>query len=208
MADQTTAGKRPTFQWLVVLAGTILLIVLGVFGYQYWKSQQIPVLKQMGDFTLENTANGQPFRFQEANGKVRLISFIFTNCPDVCPATTQYMSKMQDELKAKGLFGEEVVFLTISFDPERDTAEVLQEYAAKFNADPAGWYFLRGSEADVQQVTQQYGIGVMKEPSGNIIHTMRTFLVDKEGNLRRMYGMGAGMDLPAIVKDMEQLAEE
>lgn len=192
--------------WFAVLAAILGFAIIGVVGYQYWEKSQIPVMKKMGDFTLENM-NGTPFTFSESNGKVRLVSFIFTNCPDVCPATTYYMSTMQEELKTKGLFGSEVSFLTISFDSERDTPEVLQKYAEKFKADQSGWAFLRGDQQTVEKVTKSFGIGVLKQPDGQYIHTMRTFLIDKDGNMRRAYGMGADMNVEQIMGEMELLAD-
>jgi protein SCO1/2 len=203
-------GKEASFlrrHWFSVLAGLIGIATVGALLFTYWQSQQIPVIKKMDDFTLEKL-DGTPFHLQETDGKVRMISFIFTHCPDVCPATTFYMAKMQEELKAKGLYGKDVVFLTITFDPERDTPEVLQKYADQFKADQSGWYFLRGSEAAVEQVTKAYGIGVLKQPDGSYLHTMRTFVLDKERNMRLMYGMGTEMNPDAIMKDLEQLADE
>jgi protein SCO1/2 len=204
-----TAGK-PHFwrrHWFALLAGVIGVAAAGTLLFAYWQSKQIPVIKRMDDFTLEKV-DGTPFHLRDTDGKVRLVSFIFTHCPDVCPATTFYMARMQDELKAKGLYGKDVVFLTITFDPERDTPEVLQKYAEQFHADQSGWYFLRGDTAAVAQVTKAFGIGVLKQPDGSYLHTMRTFVLDKERNLRVMHGMGAEMNPDAVTHDLELLADE
>jgi protein SCO1/2 len=211
MKEETALQNNGSFlqrYWFVVAAVVLALAIAAVFGYQYWQSTRIPVMKPISDFTLEKL-DGTPFQFsKDTNGKVRLVSFIFTNCPDVCPPTTKNMQNMQEELKAKGMFGEDVVFLTITFDPERDTAEVLRRYAEKFSYDPNGWYFLRGSEQAVQQVTKDFGVGVLKQEDGMFLHTMVTFLIDKEGNMRKTYGMGADMNKEQIISDMEQLADE
>lgn len=167
----------------------------------------MPFVKHIEDFTLQNL-DGKPIHFQELDGKVRLVSFIYTKCPDICPATTEVMAKLQEELKKKGLFGSEVALVSITFDPKTDTPPVLTHYANAFHADLSGWYFLRGEEAAISQVTNQFGIGVERLPDGQYLHTMRTFLVDKEKNVRKMYGMGAGMDINEIVSDMERLAKE
>lgn len=193
--------------WIYIFAILLAIAVAGVMGFKHWKSQQIPVIKPMPDFTLEKL-DGTPFQLAKTDGKVRLISFIFTNCPDVCPATTAYMVQMQDELKQKGLFGSRVEFLSISFDPQRDTPEVLQEYADRFRIDQSGWHVIRGEEAAVQNVAKSFGVGVMKQPDGSYLHTMVTFLLDKDRNLRKLYGMGADMKPDEIMKDMELLAGE
>ncbi len=193
--------------WIYLSAIILAIAAIGVMYYNHLKSQQIPVIKPMADFTLEKL-DGTPFQLTETDGKVRLVSFIFTNCPDVCPATTAYMVQMQDELKQKGLYGNQVQFLSVSFDPERDTPEVLQEYADRFRVDQSGWHILRGDQAAVEKVTKSFGIGVIKQPDGSYVHTMVTFLLDKEHNLRKMYGMGADMKPEEIMKDMEILADE
>jgi protein SCO1 len=201
-------GKASFWQrhWFTVAAAVLALLVVGIFGYQYWQKSQIPVIKKVNDFTLDNI-NGSTFTLSETNGKVRLVEFIFTHCPDICPATTFNMAKMQEQLKAKGLFGDKVAFVTITFDPERDTPEVLQAYADKFGADQSGWYFLRGDQAAVEKVTKDFGIAVLKQPDGAFAHTARMFLVDKDGNMRRAYGMASDMDMDQMLKDMEQLAD-
>jgi protein SCO1 len=201
-------GKASFWQrhWFTVAAAVLALLVVGIFGYQYWQKSQIPVIKKMNDFALDNI-NGSTFTLSETNGKVRLVEFIFTHCPDICPATTFNMAKMQEQLKAKGLFGDKVAFVTITFDPERDTPEVLQAYADKFGADQSGWYFLRGDQAAVEKVTKDFGIAVLKQPDGSFAHTARMFLVDKDGNMRRAYGMASDMDMDQMLKEMEQLAD-
>lgn len=199
--------EQPSFlkrYWFVIAVVVLAAAILGVYGYNSWKASQIPVMKKLNDFTLEKVDN-TPFRFNDANGKVRLVSFIFTRCPDVCPPTTKNMQNLQEALKEKGLFGKDAVLLTVSFDTEHDTADVLRGYAEKFSYDPNGWYFLRGSEADIQKVTKDFGVGVLKQED-TYLHTMRTFLVDKDGNMRKAYGMAAEMDLDQIVSDIQTLA--
>lgn len=201
--------EQPSFwqrYWFVIAAGVLALLIVGVFGYQYWQKSQIPVLKQMNDFTLDSI-DGSAYNFYEHNKKVRLVEFMFTHCPDICPATTFNMSKLQEQLKAEGLFGSKVEFVTITFDPERDTPEVLQKYAEQFNVDFSGWHFLRGEEAEIATVTKDFGMATLKQPDGSFAHTARIFLVDKDGNMRRAYGMASDMDMDLILQEMKQLAK-
>jgi protein SCO1/2 len=194
--------------WLAVLVSVIGLAVIGFFSYKYYEQKtRLPVYKTMADFTLEKL-DGSLFHFSETDGKVRLVAFIFTNCADVCPPTTLNMAKLQKELKAVGLFGKDVQLMTVTFDPERDTPAVLQKYADSFGADQSGWQFLRGKEDTVAQVAQSFGVGVMKQPDGTFVHTMKIFLIDKEKRMRAIYGMAAEMDMDKIVQDMKRLADE
>lgn len=198
-----SAMKR---HWFTILAGVLILVIVGVFGYKYMTEEKIEVLKPIADFTLDNS-DGTTYNFADSEGKVRLVEFMFTKCPDICPATTYNMAKLQDQLKEKGLFGDKVEFVSISFDPENDTPEVLQEYANKFKADQSGWKFLRGDAQAVEKVTKDFGLMVIKEPDGSYGHTARMFLVDGDGNMRRAYGMAAEMDMEVMMKEMVQLAD-
>ena len=208
MGEDTQQQQASGLQkhWFTVLAGIIILAIVGVLGYKYMAREQIPVMKPIQDFSLDNS-NGSAFTFSEGKGKVRLVEFMFTNCPDICPATTYNMSKLQDQLKEKNLFGNKVEFISITFDPDFDTAEVLQQYADKFKADQSGWQFLRGDAQAVEKVTKDFGIAVLKQPDGTIAHTARMFLVDGDGNMRRAYGMAADMDMDQMMKEMVQLAD-
>ncbi|GED30486.1 SCO family protein [Brevibacillus centrosporus] len=203
---QQQQGGALQRHWFTVLAGVLILAIVGVFGYNYMTKEQIPVMKALNDFSLDNI-NGSTYTFSEGKGKVRLVEFMFTNCPDICPATTYNMSKLQDQLKEKGLFGDKVEFVSITFDPDFDTPEVLKAYAEKFKADQSGWKFLRGDAQAIEKVTKDFGIAVMKQPDGSFAHTARMFLVDEDGNMRRAYGMAAEMDMDQMMKEMVQLAD-
>ncbi|MDR7319345.1 SCO family protein [Brevibacillus nitrificans] len=203
---QQQQGGALQRHWFTVLAGVLILAIVGVFGYNYMTKEQIPVMKALNDFSLDNI-NGSTYTFSEGKGKVRLVEFMFTNCPDICPATTYNMSKLQDQLKEKGLFGDKVEFVSITFDPDFDTPEVLKAYAEKFKADQSGWKFLRGDAQAIEKVTKDFGIAVMKQPDGSFAHTARMFVVDEDGNMRRAYGMAAEMDMDQMMKEMVQLAD-
>lgn len=194
--------------WLFIGVGLAALLVVVALGYgSWWGAPKMETLKTIQNFSLDRI-DGQKVQFDDTKGKVKLVSFIFTRCPDVCPVTTDYMSQMQKELQAKGLFGSEVLFYSISFDTENDTPEVLENYAKKFNADLANWYFLRGDEASMKKATNEFWFGAEKQANGIYIHTMKTYLVDKQNNLRKMYGMGSELDMQQVVKDIEQLTKE
>ena len=81
-------------------------------------------------------------------GKVVAVTFIFTMCTDTCPVLTPMMSFVQDRLGAD--FGSKIAFVSITVDPERDTPEVLKEYAQAFGANLAGWCFLTGSPSAIR----------------------------------------------------------
>ena len=89
-------------------------------------------------------------------GKVVAIAFIYTSCTDVCPMLTANMASVQDKLGSA--FGSKIAFVSITVDPERDTPEVLKQYAENFGADLKGWSFLTGDPAIVREVGLKYGV--------------------------------------------------
>ncbi|WP_126425007.1 SCO family protein [Brevibacillus marinus] len=193
---------------MFLFAAVLVIALAGVLLYKLvWADEPIPVMKKLDNFTLQNM-NGETFQFADTAGKVRLVSFIFTNCPDICPATTLLMAQLQEDLKKEGLFGKDVVFVTIAFDPERDTPEALQKYAQAFGADTSGWYFVRGEQDEIKQVTNMFGVYVQKNDKGLYDHSAYTFLVDGENNLRKLHGMASSLDLEQLTKDIKQLVNE
>lgn len=88
------------------------------------------------------------------NGKTVVISFIFTECEDACPMINAVLNRVQTRLGAR--MGEDIYFVSISVDPEKDTPQVLADYRAKFHAGPA-WDFLTGDDQSVDYVGSKMG---------------------------------------------------
>ncbi|WP_261378470.1 SCO family protein [Paenibacillus agilis] len=152
------------------------------------------IIKQAPDFALENV-DGKSVSLADTEGKVRLFYFFFASCPDVCPPTTYMLTEAQDMLKEKGVFGKDVVFHSVSFDPERDSKEVLKKWALEKNkADLSGWYFLRGDEKKTAELMEQFGSLVIKDKDGNFSHSNYVTLVDGEGNIRKVYNVQMDAD--------------
>lgn len=181
------------------------LFVLLLFIFTVGCSQEkLEVFKQV-DFTLEDE-NGNPIRFSDETGKIRLITFLFTSCTTTCPATTFQMTKVQNALMEEGKWGDDFHFYTVTFDPERDTGEVLKEYAKKWEMDTNHWSLVRGTEEETRTVAQQFGVFV-QEVDEDFIHSDLAFLIDKNGYIRKLY-TGSKMDTQEVIKDMETLKKE
>lgn len=95
---------------------------------------------------------GRPVSDADLRGKVVLADFIYTTCTDICPVLTAQMASLRTRLADESLLGDDVVLLSISVDPTRDTPEVLKAYSEPFAADPTNWFFLTGDEAAIRQV--------------------------------------------------------
>lgn len=138
------------------------------------------------DFTLTD-ADGGIYRLSENRGRITLLFFGYTYCPDICPATLAEMKLAVDQLKDDA--GQvQVVF--ISVDPGRDTSESMQEYAERFNPAFIG---LSGTLEELEPIWSGYGIfrevvEGTSETNYIINHTARVTLIDQEGNMRLTYG--------------------
>ncbi|MBB6730715.1 SCO family protein [Cohnella zeiphila] len=152
------------------------------------------------DFTYSDI-DGKQVTMSEENGKVRLVYFFYSNCPDVCPPTTFMMSQVQDQLKAEGKFGSQVEFLSITIDPTRDTPEALKTFGDKFNADYTGWKFLRGDEQATADLAKKYNLLVSKGDDGNFGHMNLIVLVDKKGHIRDYISPQANGDPTDVTAD-------
>ena len=146
--------------------------------------------------------SGIPFQLEDYHGKIILLYFGYTFCPDVCPSTLASVRQILGEL---GDSSQEVVFAMITVDPDRDSPEVLEGYLSRFHP---GYIGLWGDGEELENVKQAYGvfseIDLESDPLNYLVsHTARIFLIDKEGILRTGYSFGASNE--EILSDVEYL---
>lgn len=165
-------------------------------------STMIDPPREMPDFTLINQ-NGEPLSLSDMQGKPVLLSFGYTNCPDVCPLTLNEYRQIQEELEE---LGDEVTFVFISVDGQRDTPEMLKRYFAVRGIDD--FIGLTGEEADLRRLGVNYGLYFeYGEPDENgyylVDHTASSFLLDANSNWIMSYAFGT--DRTVIVEDLREL---
>lgn len=195
-----------------IIIGTIISIVVVIcsfFVYSAFKEvNALPVVKDAITYELTKL-DGSTATEQELLGKVKLVAFIFTRCPDICPATTINMVTMQNELKAQGLFQHQVEFVSISFDPDNDTPEVLNQYADNLGVDQTGWTFMRGEQEEIQRLSDYFNLSIVKFEDGVFAHSMTSLLLlDKQNRTRQVYRMGDDMETDSIITDIKALIKE
>jgi len=148
-------------------------------------------------------ASGQPRTLADFKGKVTVVFFGYTQCPDVCPTT---MAELAQVKKALGADGDKLQGVFVTIDPERDTPEVLKAYMASF--DPS-FIALRGTLEQTQAAAKEFKVFYAKVPgkvegSYTMDHTAGAFVLDGKGNARlfERYGpSGAGVEgLTADIK--------
>ncbi|OAI38642.1 hypothetical protein AYO40_06485 [Planctomycetaceae bacterium SCGC AG-212-D15] len=170
-------------------------------------ASRLAVIQTVPDFTL-TAQDEKPLKFTDLNGKVRLVSFIFTTCNGTCPATTHRMAQVQEELAKRGLLKDDTVrLLSITLDPARDTPEALRGYMKLYDLSPTHWSFLTGTAKDVQKVHSDWGMWAKPAANGQLDHPSRVFLVDGQGRVREIYNL-AFLRSGWVADDVELLLRE
>ena len=131
------------------------------------------------DFTLIDQAR-QRLSLSQLKGKVVGVNFIYTSCvlPQFCYRVANHFSVVRDRFKER--MGRDLVLLTITFDPARDTPDVLAQYASQWKADAKTWHFMTGNAADVQRVCEMFGVDFFPD-EGLMSHSVRTAVIDRQG---------------------------
>jgi protein SCO1/2 len=136
-------------------------------------------------------------------GSIVLLDFVYTECNGPCPVSTsarvQLQKSLPDDLR------QQLHFVSISLDPLRDTPEKLRGYALERGADLANWSFLTGDPQDVDSVLRSYGVGVVREPEGDIQHVVVAFLIDPQGRITKRY-FGLEHDTSEFIRDLSTAA--
>ncbi len=168
-----------------VLWGGVALIVLlgGIAGFLFLNKRHtlsgavIDPPLPAAEIAL-NDFNGQPFKLSSLRGKVVVLYFGYTNCPDECPLTMAHLKLATDLL---GSQAQDVKVVMITTDPARDTAQAMKGFLGKFSPDFIG---LVGTPDEMQKVWKDYGVTV--EDNGET-HSFFIYLIDKSGNFRETF---------------------
>lgn len=145
---------------------------------------------------------GKVRTLNEFRGKVVVITFGFTHCPDVCPTTLADIAAAVNQL---GERGRQVQVLFVTVDPKRDTAEVLKQYVPAFHG---GFIGLRGTPAETTEVTKAFHVYANERPGKtpetySVDHSAQSFVIDKEGRLRLLIPPGLKPD--KVASDLMKL---
>jgi len=194
----------------LILAGASLLGALALAGCDRagtapagFKAIDITGAEYASDFDLPD-ANGQRRTLADFKGRVVVLFFGFTHCPDVCPTTLIELAELK---KALGPDGERVQGIFITVDPERDTPELLRPYVSNF--DPS-FVALRGTPEETAALAKNFKVFFAKVPGkteGNytIDHTAASFVFDAKGKIRLYTRYGGGAE--ALKSDLRLLLD-
>lgn len=188
---------------LGLVAGAVILVIgFLLFNQTTLHGTQIDPPKEMADFTL--TSDSGPVRLSSLRGKLVVMYFGYTFCPDICPAT---LSKINQALGRIGAEAGEVVVVMVTVDPERDTAEKLGTYVRRFNPNFLG---LTGSPEEIAAVAREFGIFYEKTEvstsAGYLVdHTASVLILDREGRIALIWPYG--LETADMASDLRTLAK-
>ena len=164
------------------LAAVVVMCALAVLPAIAHELATKEIAGRGGDFTLQSF-NG-PISLEQLRGKVVLLFFGYTSCPDVCPLTLSVLSKVFSKLNADEL--DRVTALFISLDPDRDTLETLRKYTGYFHPNIVG---VTDRKEVIDEVTEKYGVVYerVEKPSSPIgyviLHTLDVLVINGQGEL-------------------------
>jgi len=203
-----TGGRSGIARRLVLRLGVLLLAgMLTACGDRGapWALHDVSGLMPDLDFTLTQASDGSTVHGENFRGRVVLLYFGYTHCPDVCPTT---LSLLGQAVAALGTGAGQVQILFVSVDPARDSLAGLKEYAAAFGPEVVG---LRGSQAELQALTKRYRVsyGYGKpdaQGSYAVSHSSAVYVFDRRGEVRLL---GKGTDTAsALTGDLRRLLAE
>jgi len=188
---------------LAFLAFTFLLAGCDKLGSRppSFQNTDITGIDYARDFALTDH-NGKPRTLADFKGKVVVMFFGYTQCPDVCPTT---MAEMANVVKELGPAGKDVQVLFVTIDPERDTRQLLAQYVPAFNPTFLG---LSGDAAATAKVAKEFKVFYAKVPGAtpggySMDHTAGSYVFDRNGKVRLFLRHGKGA--ATIVPDLRQL---
>jgi protein SCO1 len=177
----------------VIAFFTLWLTVMPAVAETSLKSGVFDPPRAAPHFTLSSSA-GAELKLADLRGKVVVLGFGFSHCPDVCPVTLSVLARMRQQL---GELADRVQVVYVTVDPERDTPERLRDYLALFDRSFIG---VTGEPEQLSAVREAYGIIAMRAenrhaPDGYLVHhSSYVYLIDRAGLLRALvpYGRSAG----------------
>lgn len=187
----------------------LLLIIILLWSCK----EKFPVIAEFGTsrYNLISQDNQRVVFPDIINGKIVVMNYIFTNCPDICPLSTNNMRLIQEQIKKENI--KNVQFVSLSFDPEFDAPNVLKKFAEIRNLDLSNWIFLTGEKSATDSIIKTVGVLAVQNDSTvfkdgrkifYFVHTDRIQLMDTDGRVRKNY-KGSVLDINDIIIDIKTL---
>ncbi|MEH7387934.1 SCO family protein [Bacillus sp. JJ1521] len=183
---------RKSIGILFALAAGTTLLWIGTDGFRAFTAETARIIEleregpKLPSATLIDS-NSKKFHLQELEGKYTLFTFMYTSCGDVCPVLERNFAEIYENIP-EGVLGKEVVLVSISFDPEHDTPNVLKSYSDHFGADGERWKMATiEDEQELQDVLNTLEVIVIPNEYGGYEHNSAFYVINPEGKLTNIF---------------------
>jgi protein SCO1 len=179
----------------------LTVLIAGCARQQGWHATDITGVMPALEFRMTRARDGVPVTAADYRGRVTILYFGYTNCPDVCPTT---LANLSDMLGRLGPERSQVRVLFVTVDPNRDNLAILKQYAAAFAPEIDG---LSGSADALASLARRYRVAysVTAGPPYEVMHTSSVFFFDRDGNARLV--TLATDDIAGLAQDLKRLLD-
>lgn len=183
----------------IILASGLLCL------YIFWPiSNTLPILGTVTGWNLETVWPEEAASREQP----KLVSFYYTNCPDICPSTMIDLQNLQQAMTDNGIFESQYQIVSVTLDPLFDSKERILQYREAFGISNSNWLFLRGSEQEIRNFTEEFNFVYKKNEDGFLTHTIYMYVVDSKDQIRSRHDMAVGdkeVNIDEIVSHLKQL---
>lgn len=159
-------------------------------------SYELPPIKRAVDGIVLDIKGNRQRLFDYMDDKLVILSFIYTTCSDICHIATYVLHQVTTELKQDLVLSNQMRLITVSFDPDHDTPEIMHRYAQAMECDTSRWVFLTtSSHAELQPILDGYGQYIVRGRDASsktteaFMHVLKVFLIDRERKVRNIYSL-------------------
>ncbi len=207
-------SKRTT---TIILVSFFIVFAAVFMTYYYTQTRdlpkKLPILgnpgHKVGNFSFTNQ-DGKTVTLANVDGKIRVVNYFFTTCKGICPRMNENMTKVYQAYRGNN----EILILSHTVDPKKDTVGAMKAYSMHFDADPNQWMFLTGDKKALYEMARdEYLVTAVDDTAtadinSDFIHSERFILVDKGGRIRGQYdGLNAG-EVNQLIGDIKELLKE
>ena len=197
--------------WLFV--AVVVAFPISVYAVVNWYEKTVQALPVMiskthtiDDYQLINQL-GKESSTKNWGSKIVVANFFFTHCPSVCPKMTNNLKKVEQANKEN----KNLLFISFSVDPERDSSAQLQKFAQRFKIDARHWQLLTGSKKQIYRLARNSFQVVATDGDGgenDFIHSDQLILIDTQKRIRGYYNGTEEKEIAQLIKDIKKLEHE
>lgn len=207
-------SKRTT----TIILVSFFIVFAAVFMSYYYKEtrdlpRRLPILgnagHKVGNFSFTNQ-DDKVVTLADVDGKIRVVNYFFTTCKGICPRMNENMTKVYQAYRGNN----NILILSHTVDPKKDTVGAMKAYSMHFDADPKQWMFLTGDKKALYEMARdEYLVTAVDDTAtadinADFIHSERFILVDKGGRIRGQYdGLNPG-EVNQLIGDIQELLKE